>query len=239
MKKIIYVFGTGPSINDITEEEWEYVRNSNSIGFSWFFKKGFETDFYYTHENDHQPKGLAQTIVDSKWEKVKVILGCTDGVFINEPNQFPRLTKRVNTSNFIFSFAGHKWKLEDEVPPVPFRYWWAKKWNHYLCGFKGQLSAVINLCTLLEADEIRLCGIDLYDNTHFYPYEEGSKHVENLKRELGFNPETDNHSQMAPHLGSASILQFIDYIKNHVNLVSCSKNSLLNKTLTYKSIMED
>lgn len=237
-KKVIYVLGTGPSINDITEEEWEHVRNSNSIGFSWFFKKGFEPDFYYTHENDHQPKMLAQTIIESKWEKVKVILGCTDGIFINDPNPFPNLVKRVNTSNFIFSFAGQKWINEDKFPPVPINYWWSKDWSTTLCGFKGQLSAVLNICDILKADEIRLCGIDLYDNTHFYPDEQGSKHVEILKKELGFNPEADYHSQMAPHLGSASILHFIEYLSIFINLVSCSEKSLLNNVLVYKKIGE-
>ncbi|HPM74291.1 MAG TPA: hypothetical protein PLA71_01050 [Saccharofermentans sp.] len=231
-----YVLGTGPSINEITENEWNYLKNQNTFGFSWFFKKGFAPNWYYTHENDHQPERLRKTILENpeKWSRTKVILGKTDNHQIKLP--FPNLYATAVASNHLKAFNGQQWPHQFPEPPISFENFWAKSFERPLCGFRGQLAAVINAAHILGASEIALCGIDLYDNSHFYPDEEGSQHVENLRRIMNFDPVKDNHSQMAKLYGSATIVDFVKYISKYITISCCSQRSLLNEVIKYEPI---
>jgi hypothetical protein len=58
---IIYIFGCGPTINDITDEEWKYLEDKDTIGFSRFALKNKKTKYYMFTEgfiNDKFPLSL-------------------------------------------------------------------------------------------------------------------------------------------------------------------------------------
>lgn len=53
----IFVFGSGPSINEITEEQWEIIKSHDSIGLNFAFLTSFPMTFYYLgYENDPSAK---------------------------------------------------------------------------------------------------------------------------------------------------------------------------------------
>ncbi len=42
----IFILGSGPSINDITEKEWKHIKKHDSIGFNWWFVHDFVPTYY-------------------------------------------------------------------------------------------------------------------------------------------------------------------------------------------------
>lgn len=42
----IFILGSGPSINNISEDQWNHIRQENSVGFNYWFIHDFVPDFY-------------------------------------------------------------------------------------------------------------------------------------------------------------------------------------------------
>jgi len=54
----IVIFGSGPSINDISGEQWKILKTYDSIGFNFFFKGGIPTKYYLIREQCCSKKKL-------------------------------------------------------------------------------------------------------------------------------------------------------------------------------------
>ena len=55
----IYILGSGPSILNISKEEWAHIQNHDSIGFNHWYAHGYEPTFYdlsYLADNDFKDK---------------------------------------------------------------------------------------------------------------------------------------------------------------------------------------
>jgi hypothetical protein len=49
IKDVIYIMATGPSINNITDEEWKYLNDKPTIGITFFSLKDKEYKYHYSH----------------------------------------------------------------------------------------------------------------------------------------------------------------------------------------------
>lgn len=231
----IFILATGSSINEFTKEDWEFLRKEKTMGISWFFKKNFETDFYYSHEYDTQPLKIAEHITKNKWN-TKLILG-TQEYFnksfihpIKKPLEcFERYKNVIQCqqcmiTNFLNSWANKPWKLTEDSPPMPFPFVWAKSFNQPLFGFRGTLIASINAASVLGFDEIVLCGVDLNNGLHFY--ESGKSHFEkNFIKD--YNPNLHPHSSQLIFQGHRGVLDGLKWINKHIKLKTFTKNENL------------
>jgi hypothetical protein len=233
MRKI-FLLATGESINDITDDQWEHIKSHDSIGISWFMKKGFEPTYYYSHENDNQSQYLIDVILDKKW-KTKVFLGT-----MHQPNkkfirwqQRPKLVYEKYKNNFnitecrfsdwITCFDGKSWTINEDKPPLKFEEVWAKSLNEPLFGFRGTMMCSLNLCTVLGYDEIILCGVDLKNGLHFYESE-----MTDFEKNLpGYDPKKTNHSTQYIYNGVRGVMDVLNWIKPNLNIKVLSTKSLL------------
>ena len=230
--KTIYIFGTGESINNITDEQWDFLRTQETIGFSWFFKKNFETNHYYSHEGDEQPWGAAKTIHENKWN-TEFFLGNTCEEPIKVYNQYKDKIKcRIsNTSDWVQTFKGMVWHADAPEPPLSFDEVWAKKHEDKLFGFRGQLMAAINLATVLGADKVVLLGIDLNNGQHFYDV--GNHNPSTFEKKLiqasNYEPLKHTHSSNITFNNIRPVTDGLKWVSNFVNIVSGNPDSLLVK----------
>jgi len=233
MRKI-FLLATGESINDITEKQWEHIKSNDSIGISWFMKKGFEPTYYYSHENDNQSQYLIDVMLEKKW-KTKVFLGT-----MHQPNkkfirwqQRPKLVYEKYKNNFnitecrfsdwITCFDGKSWTTDEDKPPLSFEEVWAKNFNEPLFGFRGTMMCALNLCSVLGYDEIILCGVDLKNGLHFYESE-----ITDFEKKLtGYDPKKTNHSTQYIYNGVRGVMDVINWIKPNLNIKIISEKSLL------------
>jgi hypothetical protein len=237
----IFLLATGESINDITDEQWEHIKSHESIGISWFMKKGFEPTYYYSHENgclpntnENQSEFSIKKIIENNW-KTKVYLGT-----MHHPNKkffriqdtpkiaYLKYKKYLDITECRFSdwltcFDGKSWTINEDKPPLKFEEVWAKNLNEPLFGFRGTMMCALNLCTVLGYDEIILCGVDLKNGLHFYE----SEMTDFEKKLTGYDPKKTNHSTQYIYNGVRGVMDIINWIKPNLNIKIISEKSLL------------
>lgn len=218
--EIFYIMATGPSINDITKEEWQYLKEQNTMGISWFAKKNFPTKYYYFHEGN-QRKTLHQIMTNPGWKRTCFIT--TKG------HKRPAGAKKVyfiKHTPFKEAFRGKTWLNTEEEPPEPFEKVWAKSFEEPLFGFRGTLMAALNAAYILGGREFILCGVDLNDNSHFYKEEEFSSFNKSLEDK---GVKLKKHSSAVTFDGVRTAVDCLQWLSNYINLYVASKKSLLYK----------
>ena len=171
---IYYIFGSGPTINDITDEEWEFLKNKNTISFACFPYSRKRTEYYFSLEDELIDKCMLTIIANSGYTDTKLLLHKEPSILHALHLGFRYIIK-IYKKNALFYPSRKPWFTDELIPPHKFKDCRAHKFNAYLFRFRGQLSAVINSALILGATEIRLIGIDLNCQKNFFEteYQEG------------------------------------------------------------------
>lgn len=238
---LFYIFATGPSINDITDDEWGYIKDKETLGISHFPLKGVKTKYYYSHEYVRDG-----AIVLDKMKKD----GYTDTrLFLFEP-------KTVDYAKKIgFQHITRIRKGQARVPPMhePYEHFMAKSIDQPIFRPRGTLAAAINVALILGASEIRLCGVDLNNQEHFYDemndykkFSEEHKKIEDAKHKnlSGWDRERIHSTACDREGGTAlDVIAWInDYMKRSGRrLYCCNHSSMLvtENVLDFKGIMDE
>jgi hypothetical protein len=160
----IFIFGSGPSINDISKEQWEYINTHDSFGINYFFLKRVPTTFYYcgyeptsnhtlelSFANDEKLRSLYQKSI---WFlPSKVIYRLYHPRII--PSFFPQNTKLA---------------IFDVPPSIQFdndRHFLAEDFKRSIL-YRSTISTAIYLADCIGYKNIVLMGIDLHTYHHFF-----------------------------------------------------------------------
>tara|TARA_Y100000389_G_scaffold204114_1_gene255078 strand:+ start:903 stop:2843 length:1941 start_codon:yes stop_codon:yes gene_type:complete len=181
----IYILGSGPSILDITKEEWNHIKNHNSIGFNHWYAHGYEPTFYdlsYLADNDFKGK-------DSNMY-YQASVRCKNSKFILNkqitPNNLEYFKNNIHSKIHVnhFDFFDQDMSLINNEKSTNIgthaSYWteeFFKVFNNpkgellpnenYIYKSRSQLFATIQICVLLGYNDIRLVGIDLNSESKF------------------------------------------------------------------------
>lgn len=163
----LFVLGSGPSINDISEDEWKVIAEHNSIGFNYFLAHPFVPTFFHM---ELRPKEL------------DIFRGC----YAQRRDAYEGIPFMIN-----YHFLGNDLKLADvdfirnKLVTIPRTYSEAKpddlagilgfahdiiapSDNSFLVHYRGSLCLMISLAVLLGYKKIVLAGVDLNNSTYFY-----------------------------------------------------------------------
>lgn len=175
MKNIFYIMGTGPSINDITDEEWRYLEDKHTISFAGFPYSDKKTEYYFSIEREHIDKRMLDIMARNGFLDTKLLLYIFPSIEHARKLNFIDI-KKVYKQNSYFLPSRKPWFTDEEEPPHKFIESRAKNFRQIIFRFRGQLSAVINASLILGATEIKLCGIDLNCQKNFFEteYQEGT-----------------------------------------------------------------
>lgn len=243
MNNTFYIMATGPSINNITDEEWEFLEDKNTIGFSYFPLKDKKTKYYYSHEYVDGDIISLDRMFNNKFMDTELFLYNDKSIEYAKKLGFKRIHKI------------HKGTANVNNLNKPYDKYMAKSLSQPIFRPRGQLCAVINIAILLGATEMRLCGVDLNNQHHFYDdyeaYNEITKkqiEIEDKKhKRYGIKNWDRNkiHSTVCKRSDiKITIIDVIKWIKKSlegkIDIYCCNPNSLLVKenVLEYKSIME-
>jgi hypothetical protein len=172
MTKIFYVFGTGPSINDVTEEEWEFLKNKHTISMATFPFSSKRLEAYYSHEGVSLDAYMLNIMKDNEYLDTKLFLAFDESLLLAHNLGFRYRQKTVKTSA-LFLPSRKPWCIDEPNPPNTFKECRAHTFMQPIFRFRGQLSATINIALLLGATEIRLIGVDLNCSRSFGESNEG------------------------------------------------------------------
>ena len=244
----IFILGSGPSINDITPEQWDVIRRHDSFGFSFWVVHWFIPTFY-TVEYSHY-KYLREKYNETFSQKKRNIKYSQSVVFVSSrerqrgahplytPERFPKEPKIFyypypdvlsvpNTRRFREGdFEGFSFKLGEKG-----------------IIYRGTLSLVIALACQMGYKNIALLGIDLKDSRCFYDNYEEMKWVNRAEKEsdkydpLVWGHPARIHGTMLSKGGKHPISEYIyalnEYclIPNGINLYVGNPDSLLAERL--------
>lgn len=237
----LFIFGSGSSLNDISEISWKQINKFDTLGFNGSFHlKKVHFTYHILRAGTEDPK-----IEDPN-------------KLINEIHYAKYLVKKINSNAYlrhtIFLFSSG---ISQHFPNLLLGY---KMWNFYNLIYqyntnkfekypKGNLhrGLIHKIGTLVDAisfgyhmgyKEIILTGVDLYNNQYFWaPEGKTVTFSAKKKKELFMNQTIRGINASAPHntVNNGIINYLIDwniyFKKKGIKLFVFNPKSLLNKTL--------
>lgn len=173
----LVVFGSGYSINEITEEQWSKLAEFDSIAFNWFCKSFVPTTFYMIREQSNNKKRRS------------------------EGEQVADLVHMLNTEPYEDSCLI---VLDMSNSPHPCYKWWENKsldqfphegivvkdlrrfdieefrlniFEHGVIHGHTTLYNVMHIAAFMGYKRIIFAGIDLYDSRYFWLKEDEDRHT--------------------------------------------------------------
>jgi len=253
MKKIVYILGSGPSLNDISEKEWKYLEDKETIGFAHIPYKNRKTKYHLATEDFPTDKDALRKIASNGY--MDTLIFSHKPETCNIARQLGFNTTMIYPRKGLRNFGGKPWIHNTDVPGKLLDNF-GKTIDEPLFTYRGQLSMMLNFAYTLKPSEIRLIGVDLNNDEHFYDDLEECKKLktfhDNMQKDrpslIGWNTNK-SHATAWPSTGPygtlVSILEIIKQLKIELNEIDigifvCSKKSLLYKDgiLKYKGITD-
>jgi len=227
----IFILGGSESINDVTDEQWDYISKHDSFGMNWWPVHPFVPTFYST--NYPRQKEARDKLEDAITKRKKDYLNT---VFFVSGN---RAVKRGMHSRVLPGFFSAKpiccfYNYSNPIQLAEEEPFTAKSFEKTLY-YRGGLSLILDLVNQMEYKNIILIGVDLRNAVHFYDYypemqwmfETGySKPIEEKRKAQHTTMTTKNNSKLP-------IDQYLYAVNDYyfepggINLFVGSDNSIL------------
>lgn len=161
-----YIVATGPSINDLTQTQRDIITNGESLSFSHIPFANIKTKYYMLCEDLESCMMGLNKAIENKYTDSILISNKLEVVKHSMVNGYKKV-KFIRVGRTGRAFNGSTWfdgmPKPDSILPK-----FGSSFRQELFNFRGQLSVAINIAYLLEATDIRLVGVDLNNNKHFY-----------------------------------------------------------------------
>jgi hypothetical protein len=232
-----YLFGSGYSLNELSEEEWQAFAKHDTIGFSGsIYLKKIPLDFLLLRAWTETSAGSLAWKKDAE-EVLQAI--ATNPCLDNTVFTFPQGLTAIFTNRLI----GHRiWNekhqvyfyLADKVSQRPHR-----DLRQGLVHGMSTLCSAISLAVALGYDEIVLVGVDLYDSRYFWLPSDKTMGWSEQEQKLVASDRTVRGAEVTSphntvHNGIISYLGgWQDYLekRHNVKLMVYNTRSLLTKSL--------
>ncbi len=225
----VHIFGCGESINKITDNQWKYYKNKNTIGINYFFFNPNKLKKYFIELGSS----------DEIYKIIKEEVLKTDAIFYFNSRHLKENIKGNNCVKYgTFSCPSLNKKIVLE--------YYKKSYlsSDFLYHNSSNIETAIHYAILNGAKDIYLHGVDLSGN-YFWkntnPLACKITEIENM------NVNRSIHSSVNPRftkknraLGFIEILKILkEILPRSVNIYTTNKNSMLNQVLEYKEIKSD
>jgi hypothetical protein len=219
----VFVFGSGASLNELSEAEWRHFERHDTLGFNWFVHQRFvRCDYQMVREiseDDFDP-AVWQPQVDQYFRLVREAPQYDDTVFlvqsgfraVNANRGLPLLPPGAR----IFRWRALRGRTE---PSTSLR--------RGLVQAHSTLEECVNFAWLLGWRRIVLVGVDLYDRRYFWLDADGVRIVDRRRGASAADPHAQASTGMIELLGRWAQRFAVD----GVELTVYNPRSLLAETL--------
>ena len=224
-KDTVFIFGSGYSLNTISEKEWKFFESYDTVGFSWFvYQNWIRSDF-------HLIRGISDWDFDkSIWKSdLKKYFD-----LINSKSHYSNTTFLIQKG--FSAINGNRTVGLKLLPKGSTIFRWEKSkgpepkfnFNEGLTHNNSVLDETVNFAFLMGWKHIVLVGVDLYDRRYFWLPPDKSRLIDTVRNFTYKDPAKDGK------------VAFIDKWKKifeqyNVNLYVYNPKSLLAEVLpTYK-----
>ena len=226
---LIFVIGSGWSINSITPEEWEIIGKYNTIGFNWSCLHSFEPTFFLIREQANLPQRK------HKGETIKTLIkrvnrykntGC---IICDVRKHTPRAyafhkDRRINAQCILVRDNKNK-KYSRKLH----KYFKLDPFEHGLIHGRCTMYNVLHLVTYLGYQQVVFIGVDLRNSRYFWLGPKETRHTV-AKKGRSFKHKHSITGDMMRLIKRSRKLPFDMYV--------ASRKSLLKRRIPYKTIQE-
>lgn len=242
----IVVYGSGYSINEITEDQWNKLGKFDSIGFNWFLKSKRPVTFYLLREQDiWRANGTGDESKIELYDKLNkyyknsccivVDLSKSDGKWART-NHYgkPAYREKISLDGVITKEIFARKNFEEYKKGFPSR---GKRFGS-LCRYfelydlldNGivydfcSIISILHIITFLKYKRIIFAGVDLYDHRYFWL---GRNQLRGITRKKGRKLDTE-------HFVADFTCGIVGFYKEHfknVDVNVLNPRSLLTKNI--------
>jgi len=226
-KKIFYIMAPGKSINDISDDEWKYLEDKNTISFSQFPFANKKTMYHFSYEDHWSDTRHLNHIKRNGFMDTHMLLGLHDTINYAKELGFKNISPIIKGPGM--GFNGKPWSESDKEPPCKFSECRAYRFRHPLFRFRGSLTAVINAALILKANEIRLVGVDL-DSQYYFFDEQRDRWIKEDNDKLVFDEILANQTHSIEKRKRVPTTNGISYnpeIENDTNIPYLLSNNII------------
>ena len=239
----LYILGSGGSINELSNNQWNTINENNSFGFNFWMLHDFVPDYYMFElpREDSRVEEFVELLNIKEKEYANVPLLMTDPIatYSNlkkkiKPEQYNNIVycKEINIPYDGENLYSFKQSLE---------YIRKNDLNigsdvTYLYKRRASLTSIILLGYMLGYANIVLCGVDLNDTDYFYDGDMKNYYLEKGLPVLETNQSGDKHKTDDKSYGEitiSEIIKCIDQSLAELNIEIGSKSSKLYPDLDY------
>jgi hypothetical protein len=260
-RETCFILGSGASLNDLTPQEREYLNgHSCTLAFNkyllfWDEVGIIPTDFFLTDRHFPAHIVLARSIQISR-QLQKPISFYLDRFYAKYCSTQPRQIIDGLRHRLIiwkkyrfwipFRITGTQVNYFQNILANDRSFRWATTLSEPLYFYRGSLSSVINLATIIYPEcDIKLLGVDLNSNEYFYG-DRIKKYPELLDRFYFLGNKAGKHPTIIGEGSASSILNVMPKIVNHlrslgIDLTCCNPKSLLvtEGVCSYLPVLDD
>lgn len=225
--EVLFILGSGPSINNISKKQWSVIRENDSLGFNYWAVHNFVPSFYmFQPGNDSNSYDLGRVLSDRKtdYAQVPVIIrgnGMADGTLDYTDERFGFL-KSLEVFYLKEYFIHPNCAIK---PDQMFSYAEALGMLKYgsvtdfIPKWKTTLGLLLSLSYEMGYEKVVLCGMDMKDSSHFWDspeYEERQEHYKLPKPGMA-NIPTFTDKRVSPYTMIDYVSEFNDWAGRRAN----------------------
>jgi hypothetical protein len=195
----VFVFGSGWSLNEMTDEEWEHIARHDTLGFNWWVHERFvRTDY-------HVIRGIPDTDLDpAVWkpqldEYSGLLRGnpCFEETIFLVHSGF-RAINGNRALGYGYLPEGRKvflWRTSIRVGSP------SRSFSEGLVHGQSTIQESVNFAYLLGWKRIVLTGVDLYDRRYFWLPRDETRSVDELRGGSAADPHVQATMGLVETLG--------------------------------------
>lgn len=234
----IFILGSGPSINDITEKQWAAIAAHDSIGFNWWFAHDFVPSLYM-FQSAHE---RMLNILKDKYDKYRDVPFLIRGSAFAS-GKFDFTDERLNLLKNNAVYFVNEYPIAGRCsidPRLLYRYMEAMelltpgKVSRFVPKWRSSLGLLISLSYIMGYKKIVICGADMQQSDHFWDYEP----YLSVKEKYSLPAKGSSKLNFRFEVGSSTSLpQYIYTLQDWMNSKNGVKTYIINnKTILYPKI---
>lgn len=222
----LFILGSGPSINDLSEKDFDIIRNHDSIGFNFWMVHDFVPSMYCFQHTEYA-NGSIYSILNDKKKQYKDVPFFVRGSLIRKNLSFCAEMHQKYMDDlscyFLNELPVHSKVAIDVIELIKF----FQRLGHFEFGriskfqpkWRGTLGLLISLAYQMGYRKIILCGIDMKDSRYFYDH-----HSYDKIRMLYKLPAAGDHNILTMEDKSHSNSTVSNYVENLARFIRKENN---------------
>lgn len=231
----IFILGSGPSINDITDKQWEDIKSHDSIGFNYWLVHDHVPDMFMFQLSGQNMLDAIKNEHHRYSDKPFIIRGSE---FSKSGSDALKNECEFLENNPVFYLREYPVSSKCSIDPdLLIRYMSAMGYMNYgqvssfIPKWRGTLGLLISLAYQMGYKRIVLCGVDMDGSDHFWDYEPYSLREKkySLPKMGASNILTFNDVDRSPNTVSLYVEKLRDWMweKEGVEITVYSKKTVL------------